>query len=101
GLAMATKLEEPPLDWLDGTPFRSYLIPSLLLAFVVGGSATFATVAMLLDGEAGGAGSAVAGGIMMGWIAVEFRMLDQPSWLQALYFGAGLLMTVLAAVVWF
>jgi hypothetical protein len=27
-----------PLEWLEGSPFRSYLLPSLILIFVVGGS---------------------------------------------------------------
>ena len=100
GLTMATKLARLPPQWLESTPFRSYLIPGLLLAFVVGGSATVATVATLLDSDAGAAASLIAGAIMMGWIAGELRLLKQQSWLEALYFAAGLAMALLGATVW-
>ncbi len=101
GLAMVTKLDRLPPEWLEGTPFRSYLIPGLLLAVVVGGSATLATAVTALSNNTGAAASAVAGAIMMGWIAVEFRMLPKSSWLEGFYFGAGLLMVILAVIVWF
>jgi hypothetical protein len=100
GLAMTTRIGKLPLAWLAGTPFRSYLIPGMLLTLAVGGSAALATVATAFDARAGAVTSAGAGAVMMGWIAVEFRMLDQSSWLEALYFGAGLAMVVLAAIVW-
>ena len=41
----------------------------------------------------------IAGAIMMGWIAGELYLLKQLSWLQGVYFGAGLAMAVLGAVV--
>jgi hypothetical protein len=68
---------------------------------VVGGSATLATAVTALSNNTGAAASAVAGAIMMGWIAVEFRMLPKSSWLEGFYFGAGLLMVILAVIVWF
>lgn len=101
GVSIATRLARLPPALLEGTPFGSYLIPGLLLALVVGGSATVATIATILDNDAGAAASAVAGVVMMGWIAGELRLLKQQSWLEALYFAAGLAMTALAVVVWF
>ena len=100
GLSLLARLARPPLDWLSGTPFKSYLIPGSILASAVGGSALAATVAVVFDSEIGAAASAVAGAILIGWIAGEYRILRQSSWLQALYLGAGLLMVVFAAIVW-
>ena len=48
GIALFTGLESDeriPPEWLDGTPFKSYVIPGLILAVVVGGSAAIATFA--------------------------------------------------------
>jgi hypothetical protein len=44
GIALAAGLEggRYPARWLKGTPFSSYLIPGLILAVVVGGSAAAA-----------------------------------------------------------
>jgi len=38
GVTLATGMDKFPAEWLTGTPFRSYLIPGLILAVVVGGS---------------------------------------------------------------
>lgn len=35
-----------PIEWLDGTPFRSYFVPGLVLLVIVGGSALGASVAV-------------------------------------------------------
>jgi hypothetical protein len=45
GLALATGMEGTrfPVELLSGTPFASYLVPGLILAIVVGGSAAVAT----------------------------------------------------------
>jgi hypothetical protein len=99
-----------PLDWLDGTPFRDYLVPGLILGVVVGGSALLATFATIRSAAAGALTSLVAGIAMMGWIAVEWvvvppvrfdfldigRSIQQVTWQQPLYFLVGLAMFVLA-----
>jgi hypothetical protein len=36
-----------PTDWLDGGPFTTYVIPSLVLVFVVGGSFVVAAYAVV------------------------------------------------------
>jgi len=101
GITKATGIARLPPALLEGTPFRSYLIPGLVLALVVGGSATVATIATLFDNDAGATTSIVAGVIMVGWIAGELRLLRQQSWLEAVYFAVGLVMAGLGAAIWF
>jgi hypothetical protein len=97
GLALATGLEGNrfPRDLLRGTPFRSYVVPGLILAGVVGGSAAVAAAATLRDPRPGAWASALAGAVLMGWIAAEVLIVRAPearSWVEAAYFATGLLM---------
>jgi hypothetical protein len=87
-----------PASWLRGTPFDGYVIPGVLLAVVVGGSAALSTVAMMRRALLGPTLSVIAGLVMMGWISGEIVLLDQnvgftPLW--PLYFVVGLGMTLL------
>jgi hypothetical protein len=101
GIALATGLEGDrfSLDMLKGTPFRNYVLPGILLAAAVGGSAAVAAALTILEPRAGTLASAVAGVIMIGWIVGEVFLLDQPSaphWTEVLYFAVGLAMVLLA-----
>jgi hypothetical protein len=104
GIALAAGLESQariPPAWLDGTPFTSYLIPGLILAVVVGGSAAIAALAVYTSSTAGGAASILAGVLLMGFILTEVMLLNQPSrWTgtEVFYFGVGLLMSLLGLV---
>jgi hypothetical protein len=100
GMALAIGAEDARFsaNLLVGTPFRSYLIPGLILAVVVGGSAAIATVAGPFSPEAGARGSLVAGVVLMGWIVGEILILSAtsaPSWIEVVYFSLGLVMAVL------
>jgi hypothetical protein len=105
GVTVATGVDEFPADWLTGTIFSSYLVPGLILAVVVGGSATVAVVATVRSREAGALSSMLAGGILLGWLAGERRILPSVAfspqfwWLEAIYVAAGLMMMVPAATV--
>ncbi|RIK39784.1 MAG: hypothetical protein DCC57_19980 [Chloroflexi bacterium] len=104
GVALAAGLEANrfPLDWLQGTPFHSYLIPGLILAGVVGGSAAVAAVVTLRAPRAGGLVSVLAGVILMGQITGELVLLNQPAWsaVEVFYFALGLVMVALGLFVW-
>lgn len=84
----------PPLDWLEGTPFDSYLLPGLMLLIVVGGTHSLAFVLLLRRTTWALAASAVAGCGMMIWVVVQMVFIPY-SFLQAVYFGTGLLEIVL------
>jgi len=106
GIALAAGVDKFPAEWLRGTPFSSYLIPGLILAIVVGGSATVAAIAAQHRSDAGAVTSALAGAILLGWLLGERLILPpaafptQFSWLEAIYIGAGLLMLVPGLAVW-
>jgi hypothetical protein len=100
GVALVLGLEATRFgpEWLEGTPFRSYLVPGLLLSLAVGGSAAVATVATIV-GWHGGLLSALAGLVLVGWIVGEVAILNQPAptRTEGVYFVAGLLVLALAA----
>jgi hypothetical protein len=68
----------------------------------VGGSAAVATVATIHSPDEGALVSALAGVFMAGWIIGEVVLLNQPSWtwIEAVYFVAGLAMVALAIALW-
>lgn len=103
GIALVAGLENDrfPVAMLRGTPFGSFVIPGLILALVVGGSAAVGAVAMLLSPRAGALASMLAGVVMMGWIVGEVLILNQPSWtwIEVFYFAAGLVMAVLGLMI--
>lgn len=84
---------------LDGTPFRSFVIPGIILAMVVGGSQLVAAVALWRRAPWGMLGSFGAGVILMGWIAGEVILLGwiAPRGLQPFCFAYGALIAALAA----
>ena len=84
-----------PRAWLDGTPFQSFLIPSLILATVVAGSMTAALVAELRRSPAADLLSAAAGVILLAWLLVEVIVIPF-SWLQPAFAALGLFVLVLA-----
>lgn len=104
GIAMLAGLEDFPLEWLAGTPFRSYTIPALLLSVVVGGSALVAAVMVFARREGSAIAAMAAGAIMAGYITIEVLILDQglsgPSAIEVLYFVVGALTFALSAYLW-
>jgi hypothetical protein len=79
GLAGA---EGVPREWLRGSPFGSYFVPSLFLLVVVGGSMLAAAVAVKVNPRLGALASLVAAGILLLWIAVQVSIIGWVSWLQ-------------------
>ena len=106
GIALLTGAEANrfPIEWLDGTPFKDYTIPALLLAIAVGGSSLVACLAILRGRNVATPASMLAGLIMMGYIVVEVMILKQvppgPTPIEYLYFGLGLAICLLAAYIW-
>lgn len=58
-------------SWLDGSPFSSYVIPSLVLLVAIGGSAALAFLALITRSRRAPMLAVVAGVILVGWIALE------------------------------
>lgn len=86
--------EGVPLTWLEGTPFKNYLYPSLFLMVIIGGMALFSAVT-LFSGKPYGAKAALYTAIvLMLWIIVQIIMIGFVSWLQPVTFFLALLIIV-------
>jgi len=79
----------PPGDYLEGSPFQSYLIPGILLAVVLGGIHAIAFVAMMRRTRHDLFVAATAGFAALIWIFVQMLFIPF-SFLQAVYFVCGL-----------
>lgn len=86
-----------PAELLAGSPFRSYLIPGLVLAFAVGGGSALAALAawrrhawapLLVRGS---------GLVIAGWISFQIGFIGYQGLLQPFIFLIGLLLCVLPA----
>lgn len=87
-----------PLEWLQGSPFRSYFWPGVILGVVVGGVQALALVAQYGRYRLAWGMHAAAGLVMMIWIFVEIAIMLVWSPLHGVYFVSGLLQTVLAVL---
>jgi hypothetical protein len=64
-----------PLEWLADTPFSSYIVPGVILALIVGGSALVAVALMLLRHTLAVPVALGAGCIQAGWIVGELVLV--------------------------
>jgi hypothetical protein len=71
-----------PREWLEGSPFHSYFIPSLILAVAVGGA--FLTAAIAVFARASWRRMAVyaAVAIVVGWLTVQLAIIGYVSFMQ-------------------
>jgi hypothetical protein len=84
-----------PLSLLDGTPFKNFLIPGMLLALVVGGVNLLA-VFYNMQRHANRYNWAMAGGIVVcGWIFTQMILIRAAHWLHFLYLCIGMLIILL------
>lgn len=84
-----------PREWLDGSPFRDYRVPSLVLGFGVGGTSAASTVIAWRGCENAGSAAMIAGSVLTGWIIVQVRIIGPRSFLQPLMGAVGISMVTL------
>ena len=94
GLAGA---EGIPREWLAGSPFESYGIPSLFLFVVVGGGFLAASIAVFARARAARALAVLAGLLVLAWLAVQVAIIGYVSWMQPATAIAGIVVLVLSA----
>jgi hypothetical protein len=85
-----------PTEWLSGSPFTDYVIPSLILFVIVGGALLGAAVAVFGRRRSARAAAFIAGTILLVWVVVETAVIGYVSWLQPATLTAGLLVLALA-----
>jgi hypothetical protein len=99
GIAILAGLEDFPAEWLEGSIFKSYTIPAIILSVVVGGSSLAATILFIKKHRLANKGLIAAGAIMMGQIIGEIIILNQeppvPSGIEIFYFVLGLIVLIL------
>lgn len=104
GIGLLSGMLDPGVELLRGSPFTSYTIPGLALLVLVGGSALVAAGLMLRLPQVGVLASGISGVMMMGFEVVEVLVVGSDPGiarnLQIFYFTLGLLITLLAAVLW-
>jgi len=88
--------EDVPKEWLEGSPFDDYFVPSLVLFVVVGGSFLAAAIAVFARLRIARAAAFAAGATVLSWLAVETAMIGYVSWMQPATAIAGLLVLGLA-----
>jgi len=86
--------EGVPPEWLEGSPFETYVVPSLVLLVVVGGSMAFAAAALLTHMSNAGEISIGAGMILLVWLVIEVLIIPF-SWLQPTFLVVALAVILL------
>jgi hypothetical protein len=71
-----------PAGWLEGSPFRTYRVPSLILGVAVGGSTTASALAAWREDEAAAPAAIAAGGVLVVWIAAQVAVIGPRNPLQ-------------------
>ena len=85
-----------PRAWLDGSPFTSFLVPSLFLLVAVGGSAAVASFGVLSWARWARPAAMLAGATAVVWIGVQVAVIGFVSWLQPVVALAGAMILSLA-----
>lgn len=85
-----------PTEWLAGSPFRDYWIPSLILFIVVGGTLLIASVVVFAGHRSARVAALWAGVIILVWLATETFIIGYVSWMQPATAIGGILVLLLA-----
>jgi hypothetical protein len=88
--------EGVPKEWLEGSPFDDYFVPSLILFVVVGGSLLVAAITVFANLAIARAASLGAVIILFGWLTIETIMIGYVSWMQPATAVGGLVLLLLA-----
>jgi len=74
--------EGVPLELLEGSPFSSYFIPSLILFSVVGGVSLFASIAVFTRSRLDRKAAFLSVLVVFSWLAVQLAIIGYVSWMQ-------------------
>jgi hypothetical protein len=86
-----------PLEWLHGSPFHDYFVPSLFLLVVIGGTLTIASIAVFTRARTGRLAAFAAAALLVAWIGVQVAIIGYTSWMQPVTVGAALVIAALAS----
>ena len=69
-------------EWLEGSPFSDYTVPSVVLLVVVGGSFLVAAVAVFVRSPIARTSALTAGTVVLVWIGIQVAIIGYVSWMQ-------------------
>jgi hypothetical protein len=95
GLIWNNVIQMPP-DWLQGTPFTSWVLPGVFLLLVVAIPMGAAAVLELRSSPWAQLASIVAGAAQVGWIGAQLLIMQRYNVLQPVMLGFGLAVVLLA-----
>jgi len=84
------------LQLLEHTPFKSYLVPGILLAGLVGGVNIIAVYANIAHSKTRYNWSILGGIAITGWIIAQMILIQSMNWLHFVYLLSGLLVILIA-----
>jgi hypothetical protein len=85
-----------PDEWLQGTPFTSWVLPGVFLLLVVAVPMTAAAVLEVRHSARAAVASVLAGAAEVGWIAAELFVMQKYNVLQPVMLALGLAVMLLA-----
>ncbi len=85
-----------PTEWLQGSPFSDYHIPSLILFVVVGGTLFLGALAVFVRFRIARVAAFGAGTVVLVWLVVQVAIIGYVSWMQPTTAVGGLLILSLA-----
>ncbi len=88
--------EGVPLEWLEGSPFRNYLIPGIFLFVVVGGAFLTAAILAFVCSRHARIAAFLAVAVVFGWLAVQLSIIGYVSWMQPVTAIVALVILLLA-----
>jgi hypothetical protein len=86
-----------PTQWLEGSPFEDYFVPSLILLVVVVGSFIAAAIAVFARLQADRFATFMAAVVVLGWLTVQIAIIGYVSWMQPATAIAGVLVLILGS----
>jgi hypothetical protein len=74
--------ENVPLEWLEGSPFKSYFLPSLFLFIVIGGFCLAGSILVFRNSIYAKRISLCCVAILISWILIQVATIGHVSWMQ-------------------
>ena len=102
GIGLLTGLNAPPLVFLDGSPFSSYILPGLALLILVGGTAVLASILLVRNHRHAWIAAIASAIAVVIFEIVEVVYIGSPEGiarnLQVFYFTYGIILGILGFV---
>jgi hypothetical protein len=88
-----------PTSWLDGSVFRSYFVPGLVLFAIVGGCCLFAGIAVFKKRPSAPKAAILSALLIFVWLGFQVSIIGFVSWMQPVTAIIGLLIFMVALAV--